>query len=513
MSNLRWQDLMGSASFDKVADDESSPLNFEQLASIAETEHKEAEDDSAQYSEMFAPAKTSAFTDYLKPKTADEFDSVANDDEDILTEACMTASKKGHRKTADAAAPGAAYDLKIGDAAIAQVPGATFEGVVIAIEGDKITLEREVNGKTYTRAFAKGNVKPAAAVAEHKQQRQQEDEAERAETERAEQDAASQEQQERIKRLTQSEATGTYDQLAGYLGSAGYKLKLDVSDEQLETFANKYQELTGEELNATSRPKSPEHANKGGWTVEFADTPEVRQYLPWPIDVEKSGLAPRSGEGNERAVTNGKTIKVRYNRPVWELIARGLRYSPKDEAQEVRVSSSKKARLEKGSSDYIVVKMAARVLLANNNPKEVKEAHGFLANRGLVWSAATKKVVVASKTGADKIAQQPMPQKGSPEWHELKIAIQSFQMNPAMLGVMGGPNLEEAGRTLARYGLVWDEAKNKPVKGIFKESEDMTQEHPGAVCGECGRTVTNGEYSKGESDCCKAEVKAEEEFV
>jgi len=145
--------------------------------------------------------------------------------------------------------------------------------------------------------------------------------------------------QELVKKFTQSEATGTYDQLANYLMSAGYTLKLDVSDDQLEEFSDKYHELTGEELNATSRPKSEAHAKKGGWTVVFKDTPEVRQYLPWPVDFERTGLLPRSGEGNERAVTNGKNIKVMYNRPVWELIKRGLRYTPKDDIQEVRTSS------------------------------------------------------------------------------------------------------------------------------------------------------------------------------
>jgi hypothetical protein len=41
---------------------------------------------------------------------------------------------------------------------------------------------------------------------------------------------------------------------------------------------------------------------------------------------------------------------------------------------------------------------------------------------------------------------------------------------------------------------------------------EMEQEHPGAVCSDCGRTVTNGEYSYGGSNCCKADVVAEEEY-
>lgn len=38
------------------------------------------------------------------------------------------------------------------------------------------------------------------------------------------------------------------------------------------------------------------------------------------------------------------------------------------------------------------------------------------------------------------------------------------------------------------------------------------QEHPGAVCSECGRTVTEGEYSYGGSTCCNTDVVAEEQY-
>lgn len=37
-------------------------------------------------------------------------------------------------------------------------------------------------------------------------------------------------------------------------------------------------------------------------------------------------------------------------------------------------------------------------------------------------------------------------------------------------------------------------------------------EKAGSVCGACGRTVSEDEYSSGESKCCKAEVVAEEFF-
>ena len=44
------------------------------------------------------------------------------------------------------------------------------------------------------------------------------------------------------------------------------------------------------------------------------------------------------------------------------------------------------------------------------------------------------------------------------------------------------------------------------------EQSEMEQEHPGAVCSDCGRTVTNGEYSYGGSNCCKADVVPEEQY-
>lgn len=40
----------------------------------------------------------------------------------------------------------------------------------------------------------------------------------------------------------------------------------------------------------------------------------------------------------------------------------------------------------------------------------------------------------------------------------------------------------------------------------------MTKEKPGVVCGDCGRTVTEGEYSYGQSSCCKKFVVPEEQY-
>ena len=35
---------------------------------------------------------------------------------------------------------------------------------------------------------------------------------------------------------------------------------------------------------------------------------------------------------------------------------------------------------------------------------------------------------------------------------------------------------------------------------------------PGTVCSDCGKTVTNREYSSGVSSCCKADVVPEEDY-
>lgn len=54
----------------------------------------------------------------------------------------------------------------------------------------------------------------------------------------------------------------------------------------------------------------------------------------------------------------------------------------------------------------------------------------------------------------------------------------------------------------------------EPPSSVVKKDPDdeMKKLHHGAVCSDCGRTVTNGEYSKGESNCCKKDVVPEEEY-
>ena len=46
-----------------------------------------------------------------------------------------------------------------------------------------------------------------------------------------------------------------------------------------------------------------------------------------------------------------------------------------------------------------------------------------------------------------------LPEKYSPEWHELEIAKKTIKMYSFMAGIMGGPSIEEAKNTLLKYGI------------------------------------------------------------
>jgi len=69
-----------------------------------------------------------------------------------------------------------------------------------------------------------------------------------------------------------------------------------------------------------------------------------------------------------------------------------------------------------------------------------------------------------------------MPQKGTPEWHQLQIAIQTMKMPDPMVNVMGGPDREESERVLAQYGMRWDEeAYMAGGSGVKKAGDGMAK--------------------------------------
>jgi hypothetical protein len=69
-----------------------------------------------------------------------------------------------------------------------------------------------------------------------------------------------------------------------------------------------------------------------------------------------------------------------------------------------------------------------------------------------------------------------MPRKGTPEWHQLQIAIQTMKMPDPMVNVMGGPDREASERTLAEYGMRWDEqAYLSGGSGVKKAGDGMAK--------------------------------------
>jgi hypothetical protein len=69
-----------------------------------------------------------------------------------------------------------------------------------------------------------------------------------------------------------------------------------------------------------------------------------------------------------------------------------------------------------------------------------------------------------------------MPQKGTPEWHQLQIAVQTMKMPDPMANVMGGPDRTESERILAQYGLKWDEeAYMAGGSGVKKAGDGMAK--------------------------------------
>ncbi len=524
MSKNQWQDLMGNTDFSparQAADDESAPLNFDQLATIAST--KEAsEDDSEFYSGVFAPAKTSTFHAFLK--------------------------------TADAA-PGAAYDFQVGDEVQARSGGSMFEGTIEAINGDKIKIRSTKAPKAPPREFDRSIVKPMTVVEEEKaQQQKQFEEEQEQQTVQIKHDLA--------EKVDVSNPHGSYAALVSYLQRVGYTLRLETSPDiqgqakshSYETRAAEYSEWTGgEELTeecVRDRPKHPGRGSVGGWILTFPFSPEVKNLIPFPMYSSVGGHPSRAPQA---LCPDGKTVRIEYTEAIKELVKAGLRMQCAGSTQEVRVSSS--YRVKKGSSEHTVLKIAVRHLLAGPTDKDYNEATRLLAKRGLAWDAKAKAVFAdytpeetedpskmkwlpyrkqdgqlywmdaygvehkyesakkgskevtchgcgkkfdstsaghefenkwfcdkcskqASKTavtdpssGKDvpelnaKGAAQSMPEKGSPEWHELEIAILWIKRNPAQFAPnapMTPPSI--AAKILAKYGLVWDEGADRPVK-------------------------------------------------
>jgi hypothetical protein len=92
------------------------------------------------------------------------------------------------------------------------------------------------------------------------------------------------------------------------------------------------------------------------------------------------------------------------------------------------------------------------------NPQALREAIENVKKTGMSEenikekypNAYRKSGFAKKKEGGEK---KQLPEKGTPDWHKLEIAKKTVKMNPVMVGVMGGPSIEEAQKTLREYGL------------------------------------------------------------
>jgi rRNA maturation endonuclease Nob1 len=105
-------------------------------------------------------------------------------------------------------------------------------------------------------------------------------------------------------------------------------------------------------------------------------------------------------------------------------------------------------------------------------PQTNKQDDKMLDNMGIKMESLRTATAVLKRVAAMSV----------PEKHQLRIAIDSLKMNPAMLGVMGGPSKEEALQILAKHGLRWDDedymAGGKGVKKAAAEPYTYDQVSP-----------------------------------
>ena len=59
----------------------------------------------------------------------------------------------------------------------------------------------------------------------------------------------------------------------------------------------------------------------------------------------------------------------------------------------------------------------------------------------------------AKKKEAKKETKKAMPEKGTPNWHQLQVAKKTMGMSDAGASIMGGMTKEEAKKLLTSYGI------------------------------------------------------------
>lgn len=213
--------------------------------------------------------------------------------------------------------------------------------------------------------------------------------------------------------------------------------------------------LGGGKYSNTAYPILQELAKEGlvshkqmRWSLKQAKTAAAVDF-----DLKQSGdnytLTPVSSAARLWTVANVPNVITRLTK----------QNITKDDYVNLRVSTKILIEVESVHLDQILTRLKGDDLLVGGSgvPKPAEpKAHpeGWVPE---FEEADKTRLHGMGVTGSLKVimktAKKPMPQKGSPEWQQLKICIKTLQMNDAMANVMGGPNKEQSRAVLLSYGI------------------------------------------------------------
>ena len=119
------------------------------------------------------------------------------------------------------------------------------------------------------------------------------------------------------------------------------------------------------------------------------------------------------------------------------------------------------------------------------------------------------KAEVVSPDTVDKNIQQPTEpiEKQAKDEYPCPVCEDWSDEEAANCHHCGGTGAVSKAKSDVKFHPVKKKAITTAKPGTHEEE---MKKHPGAVCSNCGRTVTEGEYSYGGSNCCNADVIAEE---
>jgi len=100
-------------------------------------------------------------------------------------------------------------------------------------------------------------------------------------------------------------------------------------------------------------------------------------------------------------------------------------------------------------------------------------------------------------------AKKPLPRRGTPEWNQLDIAKKTMKMTPAMVGVMGGMDIEAAKKLLQEYGLLHEARSAKALAKLTTKRRLMDFK---AFRSNKKNIENDSKEEKGQSDAVKASM-------